>query len=725
MALVKIAADKRHLVNPRGAPFFVLGVNYAGYFDRAWQMWEPDKFSPELIARDFKKAQGSGFNVIRLFVHTALQKQLQQNDFSRLDHVLSMAQDHQLLVLLSLNDSHSLNLAQTAAIDAKIATRYKDVPTMLGYDLENEPVFYNLAAAIYPANYPAPLHSRQLVDHYGERVSRAEAASLQQQRKIPAHLNPEQAYFYINALRLFLEYDAAVNAFVGQGKGTLVDFNRSAQAERWQPLITVLDGTVQAWLRARLDPLRAAGCQQLLTVGWNWLHFAGLPANRLLDFQSYHNYGSLNRPGFAANIAHLESLTGAFPNHPILFTEFGWSNHSSTNPAGSRPVDPHLTALYESATYAYLRANDFGGGFKWMLNDVQITHNPYEASFGLFSVGDRPKPVRDVLNRVSQEWPAVDQAARFKSRQDFDNHLAYRFDAPGQITLGGRTYQDDALHWQGQGPAHCFLKVVNGELWVDALGAGRLAVLPWQIIPGWNRARETNLFRVLPGSPRTRQQVFGAGQAVEFDMQAGVQYALVMGAQVPTTTPPPDAPQVDPQPGEHVLLLANADEYLPAALKYIRRFAPDFTFAAAEVAGRWAYVTVVAPPEVVPETTIDAIRGAGVQLVERVVSSTPTETRARLDEMARLGRRFVNATAPAPPQTEPPSAPGPDQPAPPPTPAPPQSYTVKPGDTLSKIAQVVYGDFRLWPLIFEANRDQLVNPSLIRVGMVLHIPPRN
>ncbi len=82
MALVKIAADKHHLVNPRGQSFFALGINYAGYFDRAWRMWEPNLFDPNLITRDFRKAQNSGFNTIRLFAHSALLTQIRNNDFS-------------------------------------------------------------------------------------------------------------------------------------------------------------------------------------------------------------------------------------------------------------------------------------------------------------------------------------------------------------------------------------------------------------------------------------------------------------------------------------------------------------------------------------------------------------------------------------------------------------------------------------------------------------------
>lgn len=51
-----------------------------------------------------------------------------------------------------------------------------------------------------------------------------------------------------------------------------------------------------------------------------------------------------------------------------------------------------------------------------------------------------------------------------------------------------------------------------------------------------------------------------------------------------------------------------------------------------------------------------------------------------------------------------------------------QYYEVKKGDTLSKIAKEFYGDPSLYPKIFEANRDQLTNPDLIRVGQKLRIP---
>jgi nucleoid-associated protein YgaU len=51
-----------------------------------------------------------------------------------------------------------------------------------------------------------------------------------------------------------------------------------------------------------------------------------------------------------------------------------------------------------------------------------------------------------------------------------------------------------------------------------------------------------------------------------------------------------------------------------------------------------------------------------------------------------------------------------------------QIYEVKPGDTLGALAQRFYGRASLYPKIFEANRDILNNPDLIKVGQKLKIP---
>ena len=51
-----------------------------------------------------------------------------------------------------------------------------------------------------------------------------------------------------------------------------------------------------------------------------------------------------------------------------------------------------------------------------------------------------------------------------------------------------------------------------------------------------------------------------------------------------------------------------------------------------------------------------------------------------------------------------------------------QSYTVEKGDSLSKIAQKVYGKASLWRKIYEANQDHIKDPDLIYPGQVLRLP---
>ena len=53
-----------------------------------------------------------------------------------------------------------------------------------------------------------------------------------------------------------------------------------------------------------------------------------------------------------------------------------------------------------------------------------------------------------------------------------------------------------------------------------------------------------------------------------------------------------------------------------------------------------------------------------------------------------------------------------------------QTYSVKSGDTLSKIAKQFYGDANAYMDIFNANLDKLHDPNKISPGQQLIIPPR-
>jgi hypothetical protein len=162
-------------------------------------------------------------------------------------------------------------------------------------------------------------------------------------------------------------------------------------------------------------------------------------------------------------------------------------------------------------------------------------------------------------------------------------------------------------------------------------------------------------------------------------------------------------------PGEHVLLLPDTDKYLNAAMAYIWKFQPDVSFAVDEAPGRWRYVTAVGNLEAISDDQLARLRLGGAKLVQRI-DGDPAAAQTVLDQLAETGQRFLIQ---------------PDQP---PVPLPPseawRSYTVQPGDTLSLIARQMYGQAHLWRVVFEANQDILSDPSRLRPGQVLKIPPQ-
>lgn len=54
--------------------------------------------------------------------------------------------------------------------------------------------------------------------------------------------------------------------------------------------------------------------------------------------------------------------------------------------------------------------------------------------------------------------------------------------------------------------------------------------------------------------------------------------------------------------------------------------------------------------------------------------------------------------------------------------SPAKTYTVKAGDTLSRIAKEMLGNAQDYMRIFELNQDQLSDPDLIKPGQVLRLP---
>jgi len=96
------------------------------------------------------------------------------------------------------------------------------------------------------------------------------------------------------------------------------------------------------------------------------------------------------------------------------------------------------------------------------------------------------------------------------------------------------------------------------------------------------------------------------------------------------------------------------------------------------------------------------------------------EVRRALPATAVLPVAAAASPLAAPAQSAPPVT----TPAPLATPEAPRSHTVVSGDTLSKIARKFYGSSGDWQKIAEANKAVLPDPTKLKVGMVLTIPPK-
>jgi cell wall-associated NlpC family hydrolase len=115
--------------------------------------------------------------------------------------------------------------------------------------------------------------------------------------------------------------------------------------------------------------------------------------------------------------------------------------------------------------------------------------------------------------------------------------------------------------------------------------------------------------------------------------------------------------------------------------------------------------TTASPSSATPSASLGVVWSGTSTAVPAPASNNP------------LGVDWATAPAPAAPV---PADPTPAAPAP--SPQPGGTYTVQSGDTLAKIAQATLGDANRWREIFELNRDQISDPSLIRPGQSLRLP---
>jgi hypothetical protein len=456
-------------VTPKGGePLFVMGANYEGPVDRGWLMWEDDKFDAALIEQDFARARAFGINTLRIFVQKPLRDDINAGDFSKLDAVASLARKHNLYLVLTFTDWAEPDLAKAADLNGKIAAHFVAEPSILAYDVKNEPQFSDVIGSLYSSvGLTVPLQVPEMVATYGERVTRDGLAAYRQSSEgraiIPARMTEDQAYSVANYYKLYLEFLDAGAAWVRQHPNTTtLDYIDSAEAISWAPYLRALDETLGAWVSSQIAPVRNADPGRPITTGYSNVVLAKMPSNRQLDFQSVHRFTSHGYSGLNGTFLVLENLQRTFAGQPVMLEEFGYPGAVRNSSGGVTGYDPRTTANLESAVWTYLYSRGFAGGAKWMLNNFPQGDNPAENSFGLFDNDGKPKlqahAMRQLADLFSRHAPGT--FSDFRSEASSAVNFAYK--AHDALVAGGKVYTSTNLTFQSNVPSQLVVGTRGG-----------------------------------------------------------------------------------------------------------------------------------------------------------------------------------------------------------------------------------------------------------------------
>ena len=446
------SGDGARLLAPNGTPLFIVGMNYEGPADRAWQMWDNDKFDPAAIASDFERAaKQAGVNTLRIFVQPGLVAELNADRFEKLDQVVSLAETQNLQLIVSLHDYGERDLVKVSGTARKLAQRYRGRPGILAFDLKNEPRFGDLALTKYAS--PPPLQQQDLIKAFGERLSRNDLggyrASDEGSKTIPSYLNDDEAYVYVNNLRLYRELLADAAGWVKEHGGTTLDYLDSPEGKKWARFVDALNTTLRAWITPQFEAIRQADPTRGVTVDHVDVVLAKLSANDVLDFESVHRYAGPSAASIRSNLSLLKTIGRAHPGKPLLLSEFGYATEN---------LDQDRAALAEIAIMLGLVAQDTAGGAKWMLNDMPQGFNMRERTLGAFRTDGSPKPIAGALAALRSYLAESGSAPGDLSLEaDQDVGIRYVYSASDGLFLGGRNVEANGVRMEAAGPAQLFL----------------------------------------------------------------------------------------------------------------------------------------------------------------------------------------------------------------------------------------------------------------------------
>ncbi len=486
------SADGKHLASPDGRRFFMTGCNYLGPFDRKCYIGG-DLFDARLIEDDFRKCRDAGVNCLRFWLHGLA------GDPTKVATVRELARRYGVYLLLHLGPRAATSERIVAEITPAVRA-FKDEPMVLGYDLINEPYLGTVGAITHQGRRSAILELNAYETLAGQFSKRWVDDCIKHRPAWPQMhhwVKGRDARDLYAAYSMWNRYQArfrigSTSTFPGIKDRLPVD-------DRWRPFIEVVDETFATWIRFQVEAIRAVDKRHLITVGYNSV-LSCLPANRQLDFVSQHVY---QRPrsykDVMTNVTTLDRLARVWPDQPITFGEFGYSNGIRVR---NGYLDPDTSAVGEMMHYLYALSRGYDGCMKWSLTDWPldvIRHNApwiqgddkqvYESRFGLYcydgTMQGRPKPIAHALRFLRDHvarWGPGGQLEIKQGKTAIGAVYVYR--AGNALFVGDAAYQAPGLSLEAKRPTNLMLTWGKAALDVMSTADATVEIEPSRFVPG-------------------------------------------------------------------------------------------------------------------------------------------------------------------------------------------------------------------------------------------------
>ncbi len=357
-----LAIRDGHFVYPDGRRFFMIGVNMFNSFDTFYGggvQWDVRR-----LQHDFARMERAGINAVRIhdFGRFAVAREPH-----RLETFLELCRRHGIYVLAAINvGRHGYLRDGKTAMQAearRMARLLKDEPALLGYDLQNEPYWWEIAQA--------PFRGTALGEHF----------------PVPGGAWDE----YIRSL----EVSEADWTTTFPGLEGPLPLPADPRLRRAYENVNAIMGTWIGWL---VEAIRAEDAAHPITVGYNTI-LGCLPANAPLEFVSHHVY---EHPRDLEHVRHnlttFDRLGDIWSDRPITLGEFGYSSGDLLE---GEHLDVYTQAVGEIVHWLYALAQGYDGAMKWQLCDATPA---YQWRFATWH-RDNPEAERLRERRFGMFWP--------------------------------------------------------------------------------------------------------------------------------------------------------------------------------------------------------------------------------------------------------------------------------------------------------------------------------